>query len=102
MSADYELRDRGPRFKKFIPCMEGECPERMQLMGEATNELRYRCMRRVGYKGRPGVTYTSDCYFHEHPLDAMEVVWWHRDPDAKRQKHGQREAPTREEWETAV
>jgi hypothetical protein len=99
-----EARDiiqRGPRYKVFIPCLEERCPEHMQLIDTDTKP-KYKCMRRPGYKGRMGVVYTEPCYFHDNPRDAIEVSWWARSPDAPKRPHGVRDAPTKEDWETAI
>ncbi len=95
------INERGPRFKVFIPCLEGRCPEHMQLIDRDT-EPKYKCMRRPGFRGRIGVTYTEPCYFHENPKEAIEVSWWARSPDAPKRERGERDAPTKEDWETAI
>jgi hypothetical protein len=79
----------------------------MQLEGfesfDATGDDRklvYRCMRKHGYTGRTGETYTGDCYYHEHPYPAADYSYWHRDPDAPKGKHKDTDDP--ETWATAL
>ena len=92
--SEIAVTERGARMKMFIPCMGGRCAEhggRMALidyMDERTHP-KYRCTR-------------QGCYFYDNPYDAREIVRWHTDPDAPRRKAGERDKPTRKEWETAV
>jgi hypothetical protein len=82
----------------FIPCIEGRCPERMQLLGYQGDRPVYRCERRVGEK------YASDCYYHTHPFPASELneARWVRDAGRWESKKQNGEVPTSQDLETAV
>ena len=83
--SDLEITHNGARYPVFIPCLEGRCPERMQLHYLDRDPPEYKCMRR-------------HCHFHENPRDARELAHWHRKPEGKRKVD-----PTKKEsWETAI
>ena len=89
-----QVNDNGARFKMFIPCMNNRCAamgNRMQLVNyeDPTTFPMYKC-EQVG------------CIFHDAPYDAREITWWHRSPDKKRDETGERDAPGRKDWETAL
>jgi len=100
-----EIRARGVKAKMFIPCIEGRCPGRMQLIvrdGQRRELAQpyYRCMRdelpnpcrwseddRARAECRPGV-------------DIFVERWVRSDDDTKRLKDG--DVPTREDMETMI
>jgi hypothetical protein len=92
--SDVVVTDRGARMKMFIPCMNNRCSAggfKMKLIDYADTRTfpKYQCMR-------------EGCEFSALPYDAREITRWHTDPDAPKRKHGERDAPTKEEWETAI
>ncbi len=74
----------GLKLPKFVPCLGGRCPELMQLHGEDTDNMYYRCQRTAGYKSTVnGELYTGNCLFHDEPYPAKDYAYWHRDAQKK-------------------
>ena len=90
--------NRGARFKMFIPCISGRCPEMMQLKSYANGEPIYQCERRVGEK------YSLDCYYHTNPYPAAEINQprWVRDGKRWQPKKKDGERLAKEDLETRI
>ena len=95
-----DVTHQGAKLPMFIPCIGGRCPERMRLEQYDSPTPVYRCMRRVGFAGRTGETYSGDCEHHTHPYPANDYAYWHRDPDKKRRLDPT--TMTDRDWETVL
>ena len=92
-----EVTHNGARLPMFVPCHEPRCPERMRLEGHEVGNPVYRCMRRVGYKGKNEV-YGWNCHYHENPYSADEYAYWHKDIKGKIRPN----PDSKEDWKVAL
>ena len=87
------INDYAPRFKMFIPCQSGRCPERMQLINWRSGDgVAYKCPR-------------PDCIFHASPIPALNIrpsLAWVRDGEKDYHKSHDNKPPTAKEMETMI